>query len=248
MATLRNDTVVRSADGQGTSAIVTATNIGTYGVAANSTYYVGTTQNVFNRASGAQSLTGVSIDGNAANITAYTINQNLGTANAPSFAGATLSSTLAINGGDGLRAFRAGAATVTSHIYWANVANTVAYNWQLDENNNAAMWGYTSAWGKLLTATSAGVFTASGDFRAPIFYDSNDTAYYVDPNSVSRLSSLRVYSAFDTASSDVYANMRVINDTAFSDGMYIGYANAGSGLTRLFGGGRNYRNCRYRHP
>jgi hypothetical protein len=75
------------------------------------------------------------------------------------------------------------------------------------------------------------------DFRAPIFYDSNDTAYYVDPNSISRLSSLRVYSAFDTASSDVYANMRVINDTAFSDGMFIGYANAGSGLTRLFGGG-----------
>ena len=73
MATLRNDTVVRSADGQGTSAIVTATNIGTYGVAANSTYYVGTTQNIFNRASGAQTLTGVSIDGNAANITAYTI-------------------------------------------------------------------------------------------------------------------------------------------------------------------------------
>ena len=48
MATLRNDTVVRSADGQGTSAIVTATNIGTYGVAVNSTYYVGTTQNIFN--------------------------------------------------------------------------------------------------------------------------------------------------------------------------------------------------------
>ena len=47
MATLRNDTVVRSADGQGTSAIVTATNIGTYGVAANSTYYVGTTTKCF---------------------------------------------------------------------------------------------------------------------------------------------------------------------------------------------------------
>ena len=66
MATLRNDTVIRSADGQGTSAIVTASNIGSYGVATNSTYYVGTTQNIFNRASGAQTLTGVSIDGNAA--------------------------------------------------------------------------------------------------------------------------------------------------------------------------------------
>ena len=82
MATLRNDTVIRSADGQGTSAIVTAANIGSYGIATNSTYYVGTTQNIFNRASGAQTLTGISIDGNAANITAYTINQNVGTGNA----------------------------------------------------------------------------------------------------------------------------------------------------------------------
>ena len=192
MATLRNDTVIRSADGQGTSAIVTAANIGSYGIATNSTYYVGTTQNIFNRASGAQTLTGVSIDGNAANITAYTINQNVGTANAPSFAGATLTSTLSITGGDGLRAFRAGAATVTSHIYWANTTNTVAYNWQLDENNNAAMWGYTSAWGKLLTVTSAGAFSASGDVRAPIFYDSANTAYYLDPASTSNLVGLTV--------------------------------------------------------
>ena len=182
MAILNHGSTLRTADGgQTTTTIVTAANIGTYGVATNSTYYVGTTQNIFNRASGAQTLTGVSIDGNAANITAYTINQNVGTANAPSFAGATLTSTLSITGGDGLRAFRAGAATITSHLYWANTTNTVAYNWQLDENNNAAMWGYTSAWGKLLTVTSAGAFSASGDVRAPIFYDSANTAYYLDP-------------------------------------------------------------------
>jgi hypothetical protein len=192
MAILNHGSTLRTADGgQTTTTIVTAANIGTYGVAANSTYYVGTTQNIFNRASGAQTLTGVSIDGNAANITAYTINQNVGTANAPSFAGATLTSTLSITGGDGLRAFRAGAATITSHLYWANTTNTVAYNWQLDENNNAAMWGYTSAWGKLLTVTSAGAFSASGDVRAPIFYDSNDTAYYCDPASTSRLNTLQ---------------------------------------------------------
>ena len=87
MAILNHGSTLRTADGgQTTTTIVTAANIGTYGVATNSTYYVGTTQNVFNRASGAQTLTGVSIDGNAANITAYTINQNVGTANAPSFA------------------------------------------------------------------------------------------------------------------------------------------------------------------
>jgi hypothetical protein len=182
MAILNHGSTIRTADGgQSTTTIVTASNIGSYAVASNATYYIGTTQNVFNRASGAQTLTGVSIDGNAANITAYTINQNLGTSNAPSFAGATLSSTLAINGGDGLRVFRGASSTIASHIYWANAANTVAYNWQLDENNNAAMWGYTSAWGKLLTVTSSGAFTASGDVRAPIFYDSNDTTFFIDP-------------------------------------------------------------------
>jgi len=70
MAILNHGSTLRTADGgQTTTAIVTASNIGTYGVAANSTYYVGTTQNIFNRASAAQTLTGVSIDGNAATVT-----------------------------------------------------------------------------------------------------------------------------------------------------------------------------------
>ena len=90
MATLRNDTVVRSADGQGTSAIVTATNIGTYGVAANSTYYVGTTQNIFNRASGAQTLTGVSIDSNAGTATILQTARNI---NGTSFNGSAAITT-----------------------------------------------------------------------------------------------------------------------------------------------------------
>jgi hypothetical protein len=32
-----------------------------------------------------------------------------------------------------------------------------------------------------------GTYTTSGDYRAPIFYDSNDTAYYVDPTGTSTL-------------------------------------------------------------
>ena len=70
MAILNFGSTLRTLDGgQTTTAIVTAANIGTYGVAVNSTYYVGTTQNIFNRASAAQTLTGVSIDGNAATVT-----------------------------------------------------------------------------------------------------------------------------------------------------------------------------------
>lgn len=36
-----------------------------------------------------------------------------------------------------------------------------------------------------------GTYTTSGDYRAPIFYDSNDTGYYLDPNSTSN-SALRI--------------------------------------------------------
>jgi hypothetical protein len=38
------------------------------------------------------------------------------------------------------------------------------------------------------------VFQANNSLRAPIFYDSNDTQYYVDPNSTSVLSALRIVS------------------------------------------------------
>ena len=37
-----------------------------------------------------------------------------------------------------------------------------------------------------------GTYQTSGDFRAPIFYDSNDTNYYVDPNGLSRIYRLQV--------------------------------------------------------
>jgi hypothetical protein len=59
-------------------------------VLGNSTYYIGTTAITLNRASASQSLTGINIDGTANNITAYTINQNVGSANSPTFAGVTV--------------------------------------------------------------------------------------------------------------------------------------------------------------
>jgi hypothetical protein len=181
MAILRNDTTVRSADGQTTSAIVTAANIGSYGISTTSTYYIGTTQNVFNRASGAQTLTGVSIDGNAANITAYTINQNVGTSNTPSFAGIVSSA-------------------ITNYAF-LQVTDTNNF-WITPGNNNWGLYFETSAGGLLggsgdsnrLGFVGAGAarfyvdlnngngwfggsLTANTDSRAPIFYDSNDTSY-----------------------------------------------------------------------
>jgi hypothetical protein len=46
--------------------------------------------------------------------------------------------------------------------------------------------------GNIKAYLSGSTFVAVGDVRAPIFYDSNDTSYYINPNSDSRLSGLTV--------------------------------------------------------
>lgn len=91
--------------------------------------------------------------------------------------------------------------------------------------------------GSIVLYTS-GTIRSDGDIRSPIYYDQNDTGFYADPNGTSRFAALNITSSFNTASSDVYANMRVIqNNSGITDGMYIGYANSGGGITRLYGGG-----------
>lgn len=85
---------------------------------------------------------------------------------------------------------------------------------------------------------------------APIFYDYNDTGYYVNPASTSNLNGFNFNGtltwigsagsrALDISTNDGYASMRVIQNrgTSNQDGMYIGYENINSGITRIFGGG-----------
>lgn len=178
--------------------------------------------------------------------------------------------TVEVSGGIGFRAYSNGSASINSQFYFANAANSRAWNWQLDENNDAALWNFNgSSWNKRFTFTAgsnfiaggniganAGIFTndafsrvlylkgagniiqfqdadgtdrwenvgrngtyyvwkgygtGSGfkwqiddngnqifngiatfntEIRTPIFRDSNDTSYYVDPNSVTRLNKL----------------------------------------------------------
>jgi hypothetical protein len=43
-----------------------------------------------------------------------------------------------------------------------------------------------------MSIDSSGILTVSGDVRAPIFYDSNNTGYYVDPASTSNLNIINV--------------------------------------------------------
>jgi hypothetical protein len=63
--------------------------------------------------------------------------------------------TIQTRGGSGFRSFATPAASINSQIYFADAGNTRAWNWQLDENNNAALWNYNgSGWAKRMGVTS----------------------------------------------------------------------------------------------
>ena len=78
-STLRTTANLRSLDAlsYSSASFVKMTAAGTFALDTNSyittsqTYYIGTTQNALNRSSGSQTLTGVSIDGNAATVTGF---------------------------------------------------------------------------------------------------------------------------------------------------------------------------------
>ena len=209
MAILNHGSTIRTADGgQSTATIVTSANIGSFGIATNSTYYIGTTQNVFNRASGAQTLTGVSIDGNAATVTngVYTTGtQTIGGAKTFSDGivvnGATYYTfnkpttnayqTVALFGSASAGLFlTTDSAIIGVGAYYNNgwIA-TATSGRQIDFAGgtftfnafSGATVGGAASWGTVAQLSSAGVFSATGDFRAPIFYDSNNTSYYLDP-------------------------------------------------------------------
>ena len=60
-------------------------------------------------------------------------------------------------------------------------------------NSTADFHFYAEAAGAdVFGITTGGIAVASGDMRAPIFYDSNDTSFYTNPNSTSKLSTLNV--------------------------------------------------------
>jgi hypothetical protein len=62
-----------------------------------------------------------------------------------------------------------------------------------------------------LYINSAGTAGASGDFRAPIFYDSNNTARYVDPNSTTLLEECRASVFYDVYDTNYYIQGRSIS-------------------------------------
>jgi hypothetical protein len=74
-----------------------------------------------------------------------------------------------------------------------------------------------------LTNKTGGTATyqTSGDFRAPIFYDSNDTYYYLDPSSISRTNVLGSFSLRNNYTVDVDHTYGIYFDSGGSTGYAI---------------------------
>jgi len=139
-----------------------------------------------------KTLTGVSIDGNAANITAYTINQNVGTGNAPSFTGMTSTAMLvastSMNSVDdwqnspiSIRERGLVAAAQSANTYSPNLnfhwASRISNSLWMDANGNLS-WGSYDGTG---VPSSDGAFYAN-NLYASIYFDKNNTSYYFRPS------------------------------------------------------------------
>jgi len=145
------------------------------------------------------SANGSQYNGNAATATTATTatNQSGGSVNATSgsftglITGASSASTDVNNANDtGSISIRGSAGTVASMSFHRTGA--YAINMGVGTDNVFRIGGW-SASPNCFQLTSVGDGTLAGSSRAPIFYDSNDTGYYVDPNSYSRTMNLSVY-------------------------------------------------------
>ena len=66
-----------------------------------------------------------------------------------------------------------------------------------------------------------GTGQASGDYRAPIFYDSNDTGYYINPNGNSNISTMD-FDRLDGPSNSTRDKVRLYDSSSYAIGMQSG--------------------------
>lgn len=240
------------------------------------TTFIGTTAIALNRSSGSQTLTGTSIDGTAFNITQYTVNQSVGTGNSPSFSGLTINGDITATrpaspstgviflGNTGRYLFFDGTNYVmpSSNLVLNGQVALHAGNY----NSYAPTLSGTGAsgtWGINITGTAANIrdYTINqsvGTGNAPTFsalysqimYDSNDTNWYVDPNSTSRLVRVQYSTNQWNTSTEGYQRLYFENasSTYLQGGTtaqwYIRFGTSNDGATRsiLEGGGNFYTN------
>ena len=257
------------------------------------THFIGTTAIALNRASGAQTLTGTSIDGNAntaTNLSGGFVSGTTGNFSGSVFASGGLEGLTNSGTGFGVRVVAQGGdaqsivqftnnarnaqwATLNSNSTTLNISHgTVNINGSLaltaaNYNSYAPTLGGGGAsgtWGINISGTSANIrdYTINqsvGTGNSPTFsaiyaqimYDSNNTNWYVDPNSRSRFVAVDFGHGQDHRSDgDNWRRLRFDNggSTYLAGGTtgqwYIQFQTANDGATRsiLEGGGNFYTN------
>ena len=92
-----------------------------------------------------------------------------------------------------------------------------ANSWYFSASNNWVFRAISGA--EPFIVNQGGTAIASADMRAPIFYDNNNTAFYVDPNSTSRLERLVLSARYDNyfvgsmAVVNAVSNFQTLTDT-----------------------------------
>jgi len=122
----------------------------------------------------------------------------------------------------------AATAITTSNIgsQSVNYANTAGSAGSVDFNNLTNKTGGT------------GTYQTSGDFRAPIFYDSNNTAYYVNPAANSNLSNTYIDGHY--YGSNNTSNILIRSAANTSEMGILGQNSSGAFKFQLYGNGSSY--------
>ena len=138
---------------------------------------------------GASGTWGISISGNAANTSSIS-NATGGayTWTATNYFQSNLGPTSGSLATPPLQAYATGGNS--AFFSWHRAGN-YAVNMGLDSDNVLRIGGWSAAADRWVLDMS-GNNTVAGSFRAPIFYDSNDTGYYLDPNGSSVLSTVYI--------------------------------------------------------
>ena len=118
------------------------------------------------------------------------------------------------NGDHGTITFRDSAGADCGRIYFDNDNHwgfkSPDDEWQIYLERNARTILYYN--GGQQARTQNGYFEANNQLRTPIFYDSNDTAFYADPNATSRFRDLTTLNVINSPGISGYSNALVSRD------------------------------------
>lgn len=115
--------------------------------------------------------------------------------------GGTISGALTINGGS---SYPLQVNSTQRYIAWFRNTSVAGAGWWLANDANTLVFHADSS-GDKASLNTDGVFITTGSFRAPLFYDNNDTSYYVDPASTSVLNAVNWYGIQNWAGNGTYA-------------------------------------------